>query len=104
MPGDPQLVDDYAVQFAHFEEWIILDRPEDFLDLDEVPAEHNMLITNSPESFEFYRHAMWAYLERYNDMHEWSSTIKSLLIRARRADPIGYESFVAELSRQSQDT
>jgi len=95
--GNVGRAEEYAAAFSHFEEWILLGRPEGFLDVRAVPPEHNMMIDFWPEAFEAYRHALWAYLERHTALHLWSSTVRSLLIRARRSDPVGYDEFIRVL-------
>ncbi|MPZ60484.1 MAG: hypothetical protein GEU93_04140 [Propionibacteriales bacterium] len=92
-PKSPERIDDYIAAFGHFEDWIALERPDDFLDESLIPAEHRMMADFWPEAFDTYRHAMWSYLERQSGMKEWSSAIRSLMLRARSLDPSGYEEF-----------
>lgn len=82
----------YLQRFMTFE-MAILNNNIDDLDTTSIPHEHYYLLTRWPDAFGLFRHAMWSYFERVIGMNPWTATLRSLMIRARAADPDGFERF-----------
>jgi len=101
-PKDPDRAMKYLERFAQFEEWILAGEPSSDASPDDYPPEHRYMLLRWPDAFEIYRESMWTYLERELQLNPWVATMRSLLGRAREADPKGCAEFI-ESARQGVD-
>lgn len=86
--SDPKRAGAYLDKFMQYELSILY--PERSLSPNDAPYEHQYILGRWPEAFPLFRHAMWAYAERVLGLNPWSSTLRSLLVRARSQDPEGF--------------
>lgn len=80
----------YLERFMLFE-IALIDTELDQVNLDDLPPEHKYLLSRWPDAFDFFRHALWTYAETVIGMNPWTSTIRSMMVRARALDPQGFE-------------
>jgi hypothetical protein len=93
-PLDDGRARSYLERFAHFEAQLLGDTSDVAVGPGSIPAEYEYLTDNwGEEALHFFRPAMWSYLEQHLHINPWTTAITSLLRRANRKDPTGYEEF-----------